>query len=180
MAVEAFRNKNDLDKVKRRLKKHKDKRLYPMFIIGLNTGLRIGDIVPLKVSDFRGKKYLLIKEEGKTGKKKNIAINEAIKEVIEEYYRESKKDEYLFKSQKGGHIVENTAYRLLKAEFKKCKFKYNTGTHSMRKTHGKEINDIYGIEMAQTVLGHDNQRDTLRYIGMEKEMVDKAILNLNL
>ena len=107
-------------------------------------------------------------------------VYEAIKEVIEEYYRESKKDEYLFKSQKGGHIVENTAYRLLKSEFKKCRFKYNTGTHSMRKSHGKEINEIYGIEMAQTVLGHDNQRDTLRYIGMEKEMVDKAILSLNI
>ena len=180
MMVEAFRSKKDIEKVKRRLKKHKDKRLYPMFIIGLNTGLRIADIVPLKVSDFRGKSYLVIKEEGKTGKKKNIAINEAIKEVIEEYYRESKKDEYLFKSQKGGHIVENTAYRLLKSEFKKCRFKYNTGTHSMRKSHGKEINEIYGIEMAQTVLGHDNQRDTLRYIGMEKEMVDKAILSLNI
>ena len=50
----------------------------------------------------------------------------------------------------------------------------------MRKSHGKEINEIYGIEMAQTVLGHDNQRDTLRYIGMEKEMVDKAILSLNI
>lgn len=178
--VEAFRRKEDIEKVKRRLKKHKDKRLYPMFIIGINTGLRIGDIVPLKVSDFRGKKYLLIKQEGKTGKKKNIAINKAIKEVIEEYYNESTKEEYLFKSQKGGHIVANTAYRLLKAEFKKCRFKYNTGTHSMRKSHGKEINDIYGIEMAQAVLGHDNQRDTLRYIGLEKEMVDKVVLNLNL
>ena len=70
--VEAFRSKKDIEKVKRRLKKHKDKRLYPMFIIGLNTGLRIADIVPLKVSDFRGKRYLVIKEEGKTGKKKYI------------------------------------------------------------------------------------------------------------
>lgn len=178
--VEAFRSKKDIEKVKRRLKKHKDKRLYPMFIIGLNTGLRICDIVPLKVSDFANKTYLWIKEEGKTGKNKKIAINKAISEVIEEYYKGYKKEEYLFKSQKGGHIVENTAYRLLKAEFKKCKFKYNTATHSMRKSHGKEINELYGIEMAQTVLGHDNQRDTLRYIGMEQQMVDNALLSLNI
>ena len=69
MRVEAFRTEKDLEKVKRRLKAHKDKRLYPMFIIGLNTGLRISDIVSLKVSDFRNKKYLIVKNEEKTNKR---------------------------------------------------------------------------------------------------------------
>lgn len=180
MRVEAFRTEKDLEKVKRRLKTHKDKRLYPMFIIGLNTGLRISDIVSLKVSDFRNKKYLIVKNEEKTNKRKQIRINNTLKELIEEYYGEANKNDYLFKSQKGGHIVENTAYRLLKTEYKKCRFKYNTGTHSMRKTHGKNINDIYGIDITQIVLGHNNQRDTLRYIGKEQEMIDNILMNLNI
>lgn len=177
--VEAFRSMEDIEKVKRRLKLSEDKRLYPMFIIGINTGLRIGDIVKLKVRQFRNKSDLLVKE-GKTGNKKIIPINDAIKEVIDDYYKDYNYDDYLFKSQKGGHIVENTAYRLLKKEFKACRFKYNTGTHSMRKAHGKIINDMHGIEMAQIVLGHDNQRDTLRYIGKEQEMVKNVIRNLNI
>ncbi len=180
MRVEAFRTEKDIEKVKRRLKNHKDKRLYPMFIIGLNTGLRISDIVPLKVGDFRNKKYLTIKGEEKTEKRKQILINDNVKYVIEEYYSEANTNDYLFKSQKGGHIVENTAYRLLKAEYKKCRFKYNTGTHSTRKTHGKIINKEYGIDITQIVLGHDNQRDTLKYIGMEQEMIDNVIMNLSI
>lgn len=178
--VESFRSKKDIEKVKRRLKSSRDKRLYPMFIIGLNTGLRIGDIVGLKVGQFKNKSYLSISKEKKTSKKKKIVINEAIHDVIQMYYKDCEAEEYLFKSQKGGHIVENTAYRLLKKEFKACRLSYNTATHSMRKSHGKEINERYGIDMAQIVLGHDNQRDTLRYIGKESEMIDDALRSLNL
>ncbi|MEG1312130.1 MAG: tyrosine-type recombinase/integrase [Romboutsia sp.] len=180
MRVEALRDEHDIEKVKRYFKNHNDKRLYPLLIVGLNTGIRISDLVKLKVKDFRNRKYLIIDSEEKTEKRKEIIINQNIKDVIQEYYSEANKDEYLFKSQKGGHICTDYAYFLIKKAFKACKLPYNTGTHTLRKTHGKSINEIYGIEMTQIVLGHDNQRDTLKYIGKEKEMVDKAILNLNI
>lgn len=180
--VEAFRTQKDIDRVKIKLRNSKDKRLYPMFIIGLNTGLRISDIVNLKVDQFRNKngfkEYLIINSEVKTNKKKKIIINNSVKEVINEYY--SDLEGYLFKSQKGGHICKDYAYSLLKNEFQKCKFKYNVATHSMRKTYGKRINDKYGIDMAQTALGHERQRDTLRYIGIEQSMLDRANLSLEI
>lgn len=180
MRVEALRSEKDIEKVKRYFKNHNDKRLYPLLIIGLNTGLRISDLVKLRVEDFRNRKYLIIDSEEKTEKRKEIIINQNIKDVIQEYYSEAKKDEYLFKSQKGGHICTDYAYSITKKALKACKLPYNTGTHTFRKTHGKKIDEVHGIEMTQIVLGHDNQRDTLRYIGKEKEMVDEAILNLNI
>ncbi|HEK5070240.1 TPA: tyrosine-type recombinase/integrase, partial [Clostridioides difficile] len=90
MKVEAFRTQKDKEKFKTYLKNNKDKRLYPMFIIGSNTGLRISDIVPLKVNQFRNKEYLIINSEKKTGKRKKVIINDAIKNVIKEYYQDNK------------------------------------------------------------------------------------------
>lgn len=180
MRVEAFRTQKDIDKFKRYLKRHKDKRLYPMFIIGSNTGLRISDIVPLKVDQLRNKEYLIIKAEEKTGKRKTIIINKAIREVIDEYYKEAKDDDFLFESQKGGHICEGHAWRLFKEASKKCRIKYNIGTHTMRKTLGKKVNKIHGIETAQKILGHENQRDTLVYLGLEQEMIDGIMMDINI
>ena len=37
-----------------------------LFLMGINSGLRISDILKLKVSDVRGKRYIEIKEQ-KTG-----------------------------------------------------------------------------------------------------------------
>lgn len=180
MRVEAFRSQNDIDKFKRYLKNHKDKRLYPMFVVGTNTGLRISDIVPLKVDQLRNKEYLIIRAEKKTGKRRSLIINKAIKDVIEEYYHDSEGDEYLFKSQKGGHICEGHAWRLFKEASKKCGIKYNIGTHTMRKTLGKEVNKKHGIEAAQKILGHENQRDTLLYLGLEQEIIDGIIMDINI
>lgn len=179
MRVEAIRAK-DIEKVKRHFRNNKDARLYPMLVIGLNTGLRISDIVNLKVKDIRGKEYLNIKSQQKTDKRREIYINENIKEVMSDYYFDYEGYEYLFKSQKGGHISADYAYILFKKAFKKCKLKYNLATHSMRKTYGRVINEKYGINMTQSALGHENQRDTLKYIGLEKEMLDRVIRDLNI
>lgn len=101
MKVEAFETQKDVEKVKRRLKKHKDKRLYPLFMIPLNTGLRICDVVRLQYKHFVDGEITI--EEKKTGKYAEIPVNNTLKEVIDEYYPKLGVDdpeEYLFKSQK--------------------------------------------------------------------------------
>lgn len=177
MRVEAFRNKKDEDKVRRYFKKHEDKRRYPLFIIGLNTGLRIGDIVKLKVKDFNNE-YLYLEEE-KTSKKKRIILNDEIKRVILEYYSDAPGGAYLFPSRQGGHITPCQTWRWFKEAKKACRIKYNIGTHTMRKSLGKKVNKKYGTDVAQMILGHDNQRDTLQYLGIEQNMLDDVLLNLN-
>lgn len=177
--VEPIKDKKDIEKVKRYLRKHEDKRLYVLFVLGINTALRISDIVPIKVGQVYKQKYIQPKEK-KTKKYHKIFINDSLREVINEYCKDKNKDDYLFPSQKGGHISENRAYVLLKKAFKKCRLKYNTGTHTLRKTGGYHTNKNEGTTTAQKILNNDNQRDTLRYIGIEQEEIDMAYRNLNL
>lgn len=179
MRVEAFETQKDVERVKRRLKRNKDKRLYPLFMIPLNTGLRSCDVVKLQYKHFDNGRIKV--EEDKTGKLAEIPINKTLQDVLNEYYPNLGVDdpeEYLFKSQKGKHITSDYAYQLLKKEFKKCKFKYNTGTHSMRKTAGKRIDEKYGIRVTQKFLRHSSQIHTLEYVGIEKRHVDDAVMSL--
>lgn len=176
MRVEAIREK-DIGKVRRYLKKHKDKRRYCMFILGINTGLRVGDLVGLKVGDLRNRDYLIVVEQ-KTEKRRRLIINQDIKNILEEYYQNANKKEYLFPSQKNGHISEIQVWRWFKEIKKECRIKYNIGTHSMRKSLGRKAIEKNKIEVVQKMLGHSSQRNTLEYLGIEQETVDEAMLNI--
>lgn len=70
--VEPIRDKRKIELVKVILKKN-DFRDYMLFLMGINSGLRISDILKLKVSDIRGKRYIEVKEQ-KTDNILNILV----------------------------------------------------------------------------------------------------------
>ncbi len=70
--VEPIRDKRKIELVKVILKKN-DFRDYMLFLMGINSGLRISDNLKLKVSDVRGKRYIEVKEQ-KTDNILNILV----------------------------------------------------------------------------------------------------------
>lgn len=74
--VQPIRSKRDIDKMKKALAgKPRDLLL---FIFGINSALRISDILKLKVGDVRGKESVSLKET-KTRKSKRFHLNGSIK-----------------------------------------------------------------------------------------------------
>ncbi|MFL8712835.1 tyrosine-type recombinase/integrase [Clostridioides sp. GD02377] len=178
LRVDPIKSQKDIDKVKRYLYE-RDKRYYLIFVLGINTGLRISDIVKLKVSQVYKRTHVYLKEQ-KTSKTNNTKINASAREAINEYCCNLSKDDYLFISQKGEHLKEKTAYKVLKKAFKKCRLRGNFGTHTLRKTYAWHMNKTEGLEVVQWALNHANQSDTLVYLGMKQEALDRAVDRLNL
>ena len=65
-----------------------------LFELGINTGLRISDLLKLKVSDVKGS-HIIITEQ-KTGKLKRFFINSALRSRIDEYIGSMSDDSLLF------------------------------------------------------------------------------------
>ena len=97
--VQPIRDKNKIEEMKTELLK-KGMRNYMLFVIGINTGLRIGDLLKSKVEDVRNKTHIVMQEQ-KTGKIKRFMINHQLRKEIDRYIANMKDDEYLFQSQKG-------------------------------------------------------------------------------
>ena len=76
ICVEPIRDKEKIEIVKRILKEH-GSRDYLLFLMRINNGLRISDILKLKVSDVKNKKYIELIEQ-KTGKYKRFPITKAL------------------------------------------------------------------------------------------------------
>lgn len=135
--VQPIREQSKINEMKIELKKQ-GTRDYLLFIVGINTGLRISDIRLLKVSDVLNedktpKNHITIIEQ-KTGKLKKFRINDSLSREFIEYTKNMEIDEYLFYSRKGINkpITRVQAYRILKEVGKKI------GLEEIRNAHIKK------------------------------------------
>ena len=125
-----------------------NKRNYFLIIMGLNTALRISDILNLKwcdIYDFNKRKirqHMEIKEK-KTGKTARIYINNNIKEVAEDFLTLEKDkispcgDTYIFRgNKKETHLSRVQAWRIVKKAGKYAEIEGVISPHSLRKTFG--------------------------------------------
>lgn len=173
--VEPIRDKEKIELVKIILKRHKT-RDYLLFLLGINSGLRISDILKLKVSDVKDKIYIEIKEQ-KTGKYKKFPIPQSIKVPLEEYIFNKQPDDWLFPSQRGnGAITRIQAYRIISSACYEAGISANIGTHTLRKTFGYHFyRQKKDIALLQTILNHSAPSVTLKYIGINQDIIDASL-----
>lgn len=191
--VEPIKNVKDIMKVKQYLLGKANKRDYMLFVVGINVGLRAGDLLKLKIKDIMEDNKIVdsvtIIEE-KTDKKRTFELNKSAKEAISLYISTLKdidEDSYLFKSRKGtGSLTVESAHKIIKTTLRDLNIKGNYGTHTLRKTFAYHcyINNIKDnptiINTLQRMLNHSSSAVTLRYIGITKEVITDVYNSLNL
>jgi len=174
--VDPIRNKEDIRKMKDVLLK-KCYRDYLIFEVGINTGLRISDILNLKVSDVRDKYYIEIRER-KTKKPKKFRINEFLRKELEEYIASKQDEDYIFDSLRtpGKNLDRVRIYRILNTAAWNAGLKIRIGTHTMRKTFGFHFyQKTKDIALLQQIFNHSSPSMTLRYIGINQDILDNAM-----
>ena len=187
MEVDTIRSTEEISEMKGVLRR-KGAGYELLFVMGINTAMRIGDLLSLSVEDVinaRGEiTGVIVLKERKTGKIKRCPVNKSIKNALAEYFAcnyERELSEPLFVSQKGGALSRFQAWRVLKAAGESVGLK-NIGTHSLRKTFGYHIykKSDSDLGLVQKLLNHKTSESTLRYIGIDRERMDVICLDLNL
>ena len=178
-----------------RMKEHfkgQNPRDYLLFVLGINSALRISDLLSLQVKDVRKEddeyKERIYIREGKTNKEKKYKISDGAKEALDYYFENIdsaryhgrspiEQDDYLFASQRGPHSPMNRtwAWRQISEAAEECNISGNIGCHSLRKSFGYMARTEYGasIELVQAKLNHSNPAVTRRYIGLEQEEIEE-------
>jgi len=191
--TEPIKNIKDITKVKQYLMGKSNKRDYMLFVVGINVGLRAGDLLRLKTKDVLLDGTIVDKValyEEKTDKKRAFELNDSSKAAIRLYLdtmQDVDYEAYLFKSRKGsGALTVESAHKIIKTTLRELNIKGNYGTHSLRKTFAYHIyiNSIRTnptiINTLQKILNHSSASVTLRYIGITKEVISDVYNSLNL
>lgn len=149
-----------------------------LFLIGINSGLRMSDIVKLKKKDVISSKNPRIVEQ-KTGKTRILYLS-SLQELIQDYTKDLKPEDYLFPSTKGGHLEVNTVYQMFQ-KVAALLDRDDIGTHTLRKTFGyhyyKKTKDVATL---MEIFGHSSEKITKRYIGINEDEISETLLNFRL
>lgn len=151
-----------------------NERIATALVLEGNLGLRISDIVKLRLCDIvrDGDRYRLEITEQKTGKKRVFTVPLVIQQYVENYCLRNgiKQTELIFP------ITERAIQKQLAIV---CDYLGYEGisTHSFRKWYATEIykNNGYDIALVQRLLQHSSAAVTQRYIGIEPQRIEKAI-----
>lgn len=180
--VDVIKDKKDIEKIKEVLIMG-DYRNYLMFIIGINSGLRITQILSLKFSDLIDNENNILNKI--TFRGIDYKINNCIKRELKIYMCNSEvknKDAFIFKSKKGDNPIERTqAYRILKNACNEAGIRLNFGTHTLRKTFGYHFYIEYkDLKYLQKLFNHSSVNMTMEYIGLGKKNEEIKYSSFNL
>ena len=187
--VQPIRDKKQIEAIKKYLR-GSNLRDCCLFTLGINSALRISDLLKLKISDVidekkKVKDRIQIKEK-KTGKDKNFPIGDTAKKAISEYLGirgDYSLDDPLFISRKGekAALQRDQAYKIINQAARAVGIKDKIGSHTMRKTFAYQAYQS-GIDLTliQKLLNHSAPSVTLAYIGITQDQMDDVYLNLNL
>jgi len=162
----------------RNLYNDKKYRISLLIATGTFWGLRISDILTLRWEQVLNKNEFELVEK-KTGKTREIRINQQLMQHISDCYEKlspKSANEFIFLSQK------NTVFTVQRVNviLKDLRIKYNLkiknfSTHSMRKAFGREIfsrsgaNAELAIVKLSELYNHSNPAVTRRYLGISKQ-----------
>lgn len=176
--VEPIRNKEDINKI---LGWFHDN--YPkyevIFSLGIYSGLRVSDILKLKIEDVTDTDFVRIREQ-KTNKYKMFPLSPMIKKLLSRYCTGRSLAEPLFLGNKGQKLDRSQVYRMINRACCELGIKGNFGTHTMRKTFGyhhyKKFRDV---AILQAIFNHSSPEVTKRYIGITQDEINNSYLSIN-
>ena len=174
--VEPIRDADVFHDIQATLKKE-NPRNYVLIMTGTYTGLRISDILNLNVGDVRNKTYINIVEK-KTNKPKRFPINSKLKPMLDKFTADRKIEEPLFKSIFGNRMERTQCYRIINDACRDAGIDYKVGTHTLRKTFGyHHYQKFKDVAVLQKIFNHYSPQITMRYIGIDQDMIDDSYNN---
>lgn len=149
-----------------------------IILIGMNTGLRMSDILALNVGMVRDVDRTRITER-KTGKYRWLYLKN-IRQDIHDYCKGKEDQIPLFIGARGNRLTVNGVYRI----FQRVGYKLNRtdiGTHTLRKTFGYHYyQQTHDIASLMVIFNHSSEAITKRYIGINRDIIEMKLENFKL
>ena len=201
--AEPIKSLEDIYRISDYLVANKRYRDNMLFIVGINFGLRVSDLLSLRfcqlIDDscsFRTTFPILEKKTKNTRRvKKNryISINDAVMDAVTLYLQNNdcKLDDYMFRSESNRGSNQNkpmsrmSADRIIKEIGETLHLENKMATHTLRKTFAyhqmvMSNNSPRKLLLLQKMFGHSTSAQTLEYIGITGEEIEDAYMKLNL
>jgi len=137
-------------------------------------GLRVSEVINLKIKDIDLKSKTLIIRKGKGRKGRMTILSESLIPQLKLIIEASVGENYLFPSNRGGKLTSRTMQKAFQQALKKSKIKKETSCHSLRHSFATHLlENGTDIRYIQELLGHSNLKTTQIYTKVAKHQLAK-------
>lgn len=183
LKIEPLRDLNDIERIRNNLSGSARNLL--LFTMGINSSLRISDLLKLKLIDivYLEPGQAISVTETQAGRKSSFRMNRTIKKALRNYLRNTLPDgaDYIFASLKNKNkpLTIHAVNALVKKWTKQIGKHGNYGARTLRKTFGYIQRKKFGLEIDQlaVIFNHSNSRTTREYLGLTDEEDKKITLH---
>ncbi len=139
-------------------------------------GLRVSEVVSLKLKHINGERRLIYIERGKGKKDRVVSLSPNMLIMLREYYRKYQPKDYLFEGQfENEHLSERSMQQVIQKAKNKAGIKQQGSMHLLRHSFATHLLDK-GIDVTfiQKLLGHNDIKTTLKYL----HVTNKDLINI--
>lgn len=128
-------------------------------------GLRVSEVVQLKVEHIDSKRMQVLIHRSKGKKDRYVHLPESVLEELRSYYKQFKPKEFLFEGQYGGMYSIRSVQAVFKSAMLKANINKRIGIHSLRHSYATHLLE-HGTDVAfiQKLLGHSDIKTTQIYL----------------
>lgn len=128
------------------------------------AGLRISEVINLKVKDANLEELTIHLKDAKGKKDRITIIPEKIKIDLQNLITGKNPNDYVFESERGGKLTERTAQKIFESALRKAGIKKDATFHSLRHSFATHLlENGVDVRYVQELLGHRNIRTTQVY-----------------
>jgi integrase/recombinase XerD len=162
-----------------------------IFLVLLNTGLRVSELLDLRRDQYTGKHFQNVKRKGKVRTAKIFVPTEA-REGLDLYLSKERQDTHsedtpnqpLLISQTGQSLARQHVDRLLEQLAAQANSrladqeKISLSAHVLRHTFLRKLTQKSGVEFAMQAAGHSSSKYIWRYVKPGQEETERALEDL--
>jgi site-specific recombinase XerD len=143
-----------------------------MLKLSYGMGLRVSEIVNLKIEDIDSGSMQVLIEQSKGKKDRYVNLPESILEQLRTYYKEYRPQKYLFEGEKGNQYSIRSVQAVFKNAMRKAKINKKIGIHALRHSFATHLlENGTDIKFIQELLGHSNIKTTLIYTHVSEKSI---------
>jgi len=146
-----------------------------------SAGLRLGEVLRLKVADIDSQRMTIRVEQGKGHKDRYVMLSPVLLETLRAYWREARPRVYLFPGHKGKRpLHDSMAQRAFKEARDKAGIRKRATFHTLRHSFATHLLESgSNVRTIQALLGHRSLGTTQRYTHLAQNYVNETVSPLD-
>ena len=141
-----------------------------------SAGLRISELVNLKIEDIQSDRKLILVKNAKGNKDRTTILGDKTLLILREYYKRYKPKEYLFEGQNGGKYSTESVRNIFNKALKNAKISKQATVHTLRHSFATHLlENGTNLRYIQELLGHSSPKTTEIYTKVSTKNMSNII-----